>query len=266
MWGAIAAITLISLGATAVCGQTVSGVPQFEVASIKPTDPANPQKSVNLKGGELKATSYSLRNLIQLGWDVRGFQVAGGPVWLDSEKYYNVDAKPAVPLEVFGSAGEHQLRLMVQSMLADRFKVTLHRETQEMRVYFLVIGRNGAKLKRTGDAVGPGTSMRDGNGRLTATQIDMGMLAHDLGGELGVAVIDKTNLDGVYDIALAWNPDEEASAPASGSSPSMFTALRNSSDSSWTWAGGQWKYCWLTTRNTRQRTEMALRFMSRPAL
>jgi uncharacterized protein (TIGR03435 family) len=208
-----------------VDGQTLHGLPQFEVASIKPADPANSQKSVNLRGGELKATSYSLKNLIQLGWDVRSFQVLGGPDWLDSDKY-NVDAKPPAPLGIFAGEGERQFRLMVQSLVADRFKLKLHPETREMRVYFLAAGRNGPSLKRTAEAVGPGTSMYDGKGRLTATQIDMRMLAHDLGGELGVAVIDKTNLDGAFDITLEWNPDEDASAPASGSSPSIFTAIQ----------------------------------------
>lgn len=212
---------LISLVSAVLGGQTLPALPQFEVASIKPIDPANPQKSVNLRGGELKATSYSLKNLIQLGWDVRSFQVLGGPAWLDSDKY-DVDAKPAVPLEIFASEGMRQFRLMVQSLLAGRFRLKLHPETQEMRVYFLVVGRNGPSPKRTAEAVGPGTSMRDGKGRLTATQIDMGMLAHDLGGELGVAVIDKTNLDGAFDITLEWNPDEDAS----GSSPSIFTAIQ----------------------------------------
>jgi uncharacterized protein (TIGR03435 family) len=209
------ALALVVITSSMLCSQSPSDQPQFEVASIKPVDASGLQKSINLRGGEVKATNYSLRNLIQLGWDVRGFQISGGPAWLDSEKY-NVDAKPAAPLNVFAPDGASQLHQMVQSLLADRFKLQLHRETQETRVYNLVTGRNGVKLKRTGDAVGPGTSMRDGNGRLTATQIDMRMLAHDLGGELGVAVIDKTNLDGVYDITLAWNPDEDASAPGSG--------------------------------------------------
>jgi uncharacterized protein (TIGR03435 family) len=214
-------VTLISLVSAVLGAQTLPALPQFEVASIKPIDPANPQKSVNLRGGELKATSYSLKNLIQAGWDVRSFQVLGGPVWLDSDRY-NVDAKPAAPLEIFTSEGMRQFRLMVQSLLVDRFKLELHPETREMRVYFLVVGRNGSCLKRTAEAVGPGTSMRDGKGRLTATQIDMRMLAHELGGELGVAVIDKTNLDGAFDITLEWNPDEDAS----GSSPSIFTAIQ----------------------------------------
>jgi uncharacterized protein (TIGR03435 family) len=231
MRSTIMIVTLISLVPAVLGGQTLPGLPQFEVASIKPADPAILQKSVNLRGGELKATSYSLKNLIQLGWDVRSFQVLGGPDWVDSDKY-NVDAKPPAPLEIFRGEGQRQFRLMVQALLADRFKLTLHPETKEMRVYFLVVGRNGffgrpgSGLKRTADAVGPGTSMRDGKGRLTATQIDMRMLAHDLGGELGVAVIDKTNLDGAFDITLEWNPDEDASAPASGSSPSIFTAIQ----------------------------------------
>jgi uncharacterized protein (TIGR03435 family) len=225
----ITAVTLASLVLTTLGGQTVSGLPQFEVASIKPSDPANPQKSSNLRGDRLVATNYSLRNLIQIGWNVRSFEVLGGPAWLDSEKY-NVDAKPAVPLDMFGPPAEgiDKVRLMVQSLLADRFKLRLHTETREMSVYFLVVGRNGVKLKRTADAVGPGTSMHDaGRGRFVATQIDMRMLAqNELGGEVGVPVIDKTNLSGAYDLTLEWNPDDEASGPPPGASPSIFTAIQ----------------------------------------
>jgi uncharacterized protein (TIGR03435 family) len=136
-------------------GQAAPGRPQFEVASIKPTDPTDPQKSINLRGGSVKAANYSLKNLIQLGWDVRIFQILGGPAWLDSDKY-NVDAKPAVPLDLFGppAEGMDQLRSMVQFLLADRFQLRVHKETREARVYFLAAGRNGDKLKRTAEAVG----------------------------------------------------------------------------------------------------------------
>ena len=154
-----------------------------------------------------------------MGRNVRSFEVLGGPAWIDSEKY-NVEAKPA--------EGIDKVRLMVQSLLADRFKLRLHTETREMSVYFLVVGRNGVRMKRTADAVGPGTSMHDaGRGRFVATQIDMRMLAqNELGGETGVPVIDKTNLSGAYDLTLEWNPDDDASAPASAASPSIFTAIQ----------------------------------------
>lgn len=223
------AVALASLVSATMGGQVVYGLPGFEVASIKPSDASDPQKTSDVRGGTLQARNYSLKNLIQMGWNVRSFEVLGGPAWLDTEKY-NVDAKPAVPLNMFGPPGEgmDKVRLMVRSLLEDRFKLRVHTETREARVYFLVVARNGPRLKPTAEAAGPGTSMHDaGKGRFVATQIDMRMLAqNELGGEVGVPVIDKTNLTGAYDLTLDWNPDDDASTPASGSTPSIFTALQ----------------------------------------
>jgi uncharacterized protein (TIGR03435 family) len=114
---------------------------------------------------------------------------------------------------------------MVRFLLADRFKLKLHRETKEMNVYFLVVARKGTSLKQIGES-DQGTSMHDGNGRLDATMIDMPALASYLGGELGLSVLDKTGLSGVYNIQLEWSPDGNASTPASVSSPSIFTAVQ----------------------------------------
>lgn len=200
--------------------------PQFEIASIKPVDRADIPKSINLRGGGVNATNYSLKDLIQLGWDVRSFQVTGGPGWLESEKY-NVEAKPATPVNIFapGSGGVDRVRQMVQALLAERFELKLRRETKEMSVCFLRVAKNGIRLERTGEGVGPKTTMNDGKGRLNATQIDMGMLARELGGVMGVAVIDQTALHGAYDIKLLWDADQGAAAPASNALPSIFAAL-----------------------------------------
>jgi uncharacterized protein (TIGR03435 family) len=113
---------------------------------------------------------------------------------------------------------------MVQSLVTDRFRVKLHRETREMRVYFLDAGKNGVRLKRTAGAAGPNTSFRDGNGFMAATQIDMGILARNLAGELGVPVIDRTSLAGAYDFRLEWNPTDDPAIQSSA--PSIFTALQ----------------------------------------
>lgn len=202
--------------------------PEFEVASIRPSNSTDTQKSIHVTPGfqGFTAENYSLKDLIKLGWDVRSFQILGGPKWLDSDRY-NVVAKPSEGSVVPGNYGLHQFQLMVRSLLADRFKLKLHGETREMKVYFLTDTRNSVSLKRTGEASGQGTSMHGGNGHLVGTQIDMPMLARNLGGELGVPVIDKTNLKGVYDIDLVWNPDEGAAASVSNPGPSIFTAVQD---------------------------------------
>jgi uncharacterized protein (TIGR03435 family) len=115
---------------------------------------------------------------------------------------------------------------MVQSMLADRFLLKLHRETKEMSVYFLVIGRNGPRLKPTAEPADQGPHIQDGKGQLIATKVGMPLLSRALAGELGATAIDRTNLGGAYDLKLEWNPDEDVSAALSNSGPSIFTAMQ----------------------------------------
>lgn len=95
-----------------------------------------------------------------------------------------------------------------------------------MSVYFLVIGRNGPRLKQTGEPADQGPHIQGGKGQLIATKVDMPLFSRALAGELGVTVIDKTNLRGAYDLKLEWNPDEGVSAAVSSSSPSIFTAVQ----------------------------------------
>jgi uncharacterized protein (TIGR03435 family) len=219
---AIAAV----LAAIGCEGQSTPVPAQFEVVSIKPSNAPDLRKSIRgMPGGGFQAVNYSLRDLIQLGWNVRSFQISGGPGWLGSARY-DVETRTAIPFNVFEPDGQRQFQLMVQSLLADRFQLALHRDQKEMRVYLLVPAGNGVTPKRTGDAVDRETSMHDGKGFLAATKIDMPMLARDLSGEVGIPVLDRSNLSGVYDIRLEWNPDEDTSEPAADTKASIFTALQ----------------------------------------
>lgn len=219
---------LIAWGATVLSGQSTPTQPRFDVASIKPTSSTDPRRHITgMQRGDFKATNYTLKDLIRLGWDVRSYQITGGPKWLDTDRY-NVEVKPEAPFDVPGpgNEGEHRLRLMVQSMLANRFKLKLHREVKEMGVYFLTIGRSGPTLSRTAQSVDQGPHIQDGRGLLIATKADMPLFSRALAGELGVTVIDKTNLSGDFDLKLEWTPDEDAAIPTSSSGPSIFTALQ----------------------------------------
>jgi hypothetical protein len=73
-----------------------------------------------MQRGGFKAMNYTLKDLIRLGWDVRSYQISDGPKWLDSDRY-DIEVKPEAPFDVPGpgNEGDHRLRLMVQSMLAD---------------------------------------------------------------------------------------------------------------------------------------------------
>lgn len=200
--------------------------PRFDVVSIKPSEALNTNKTFRMTPDDgFKAGNYSLKDLIRLGWDVRNFQISGGPGWLDTERY-DVQTKSDVAFNPLSPEGEVRQRGMVQRMFQDRFRLQVHQEEKEMSVYYLVLAQGPLKLKRTGDAREPGTQMRDGRGQMWATKFDMDLFARYLGGELGFPVIDQTGLAGVYDFELAWNPDDGKTDAATDSRPTMVTAIK----------------------------------------
>ena len=209
-----------------ILGQSTPPPSRFDAVSIKPSAAQNTNKTFRFTpDGGFRAGNYSLKDLIRLGWDVRNFQILGGPGWLDTERY-NVQTKLDVPFNPLSPQGEGRHREMVRSMLEDRFRLKVHQQTKEMTVYYLVSAQGLPKLQRTGDAREASTHMNDARGQMWATKFDMGLFARYLGGELGFPVIDQTGLPGVYDFELAWNPDDGKTGAETDSRPSMVTALK----------------------------------------
>jgi uncharacterized protein (TIGR03435 family) len=121
---------------------------EFEVASIKPSAP--PGRGVIRKDspggpgsgdpGRVTYTFSTIRDLMVDAYGVKRYQVSGGPKWLDSEPFDIVAKVPE-------GATKEQVKVMLQNLLAERFKLTLHRETKELPMYALVVGAKGPKLK-----------------------------------------------------------------------------------------------------------------------
>ncbi len=198
---------------------------QFEVASVKPAVPGSKYNGAYLiaPGGRFLGINITVERLIQEAFDVRDFQIFGGPSWITSERY-DIEAKAE------GWASPEQLRPLVQSLLADRFKLAIHRETKELPIYVLVVGKGGPKVQPSKSNAGPGIG--GARGRINARQVSMAMFAGRLGLMLGRFVEDRTGLTGEYDIRLEWNQEDSAASMgpdvgASGSSgPSIFAALQ----------------------------------------
>jgi uncharacterized protein (TIGR03435 family) len=222
---------------TLVHAQTQSAPrPAFEVASIKPGDPNSQMFRIgSMPGGRFAANNASLKLLIQTAYDVRSHQISGGPNWLDSAKF-DIEAKSdsAAPIPA-GPAGGPQMRLMLQSLLEERFKLKLHRESKEEPVYELVVAKGGPKLQQAADSLKQqqrGLQMR--RGQLTGTAAPMSILVSQLSQQLGRSVIDKTGLTGQYDFDLKWTPEfgqsqggpADAGPPPDSPGPSIFTALQ----------------------------------------
>src|ERR1700682_101130 len=155
--------------ASAPMAHTQDPPKQFEVASIKPADPNGHGVRIQMApGGRMTANGVTVKFLIQQAYTVKDFQITGGPNWIGSDRY-DISTKA----EGEGQITPEQLRVMMQGLLADRFKLTFHRETKEMPVYALVVGKNGPKMHETerapdGDREGRGgAQIRMSRGQIT---------------------------------------------------------------------------------------------------
>jgi uncharacterized protein (TIGR03435 family) len=227
----------------------------FEVASIKPNAGDDRRMSIQIQpGGGLRATGATLKMLLTLAYDVRDFQISGGPGWINTDRY-DVMAKAersasaeAVPDDLRKMTDDQrktlgdQMRERLRSLLADRFQLTLHRETKEQSVYALVVGKSGSKLQesQSTEGGGPRGMMRMGRGQLSGQGVQMQGLTMALSNQVGRPVIDRTGLKGNFDFKLEWTPDQGQSAgplgggppgadappPPDPNGPSIFTAVQ----------------------------------------
>ena len=144
---------VIALAVTSIIELTAQTPPKpaFDVASIKVNDSGGPIRVANIQGG-FRATNISVQQLIVRAYDVRDFQIAGGPGWMASDRF-DVDAK----VESGRDVTPELVGLMLQDLLADRFQLKAHQQKRELPAYELTIGKNGHKMRpaATTTAVAP---------------------------------------------------------------------------------------------------------------
>jgi bla regulator protein BlaR1 len=180
--------------------------PAFEVVSIKPNRTGARSSGFHRAGGgNLNAINVTLKTLIGYAYDVRGYQISGGPPWIDSERY-DILAKPEGTELDSRTARVELMRHRVQALLADRFQLTITKTTKELPMFTLVVAKNGPKLTR---AKGDDRDMVTNGHHLTCRTTSMESLAKNfLQGELGRFVADRTGLKGEFDFTLDWAPQE----------------------------------------------------------
>ncbi len=228
---------------------TSTDSPKFEVASIKPSHEGSGRIMIQIQpGGRLDAKNVNVKFLIQQAYGVRDFQITNAPSWVNSERF---DVLAKAP-DGTSNLTPDKLRPMMQALLEERFKLTLHRETKEMPAYTLVVAKGGSKMKEdpAGDGDGPDGAggpggpgggrggpgggrgmMRMGRGMVNAEGVKLEFLVNNLANQLGKTIIDKTDLKGIYTFKLEWTPEPGGpthpgeDAPAADG-PSIFTALQ----------------------------------------
>jgi len=215
----------------------------FEVAAIKLNQSGSGNSNSDTDNGRFTATNLSLKNLMQWeAYDIPASRILGGPKWLDSTRFdieAKMDEATAAQLKALDrQQSQIQSQAMFQQLLADRFKLVVHWETRELPVYALVVMKSGAKLQPTKDTTGnsgTSTSGHDSTVKFTATGQTVAQLAQSLtssaAGDLGREVIDKTGIEGRYDVTINWTRDTGAASSgadgnAQDSGPSLFTAIQ----------------------------------------
>jgi uncharacterized protein (TIGR03435 family) len=227
----------------------------FETASVKPNKSGAEERYIRLDpgGGSLTVVNLQLRQLITFAYEIQSFQLEGGPDWIDSDRF-DILAKPE--REVPSAGGQDPLRMMLRTLLGDRFKLVMHKETKELPIFELVRAREDGKLgpqlrpaavdcaaraaaARAGTP--PPSSGPPGPGSCGTTMnpvsvrgggATMAMLASLLEGPAKRLVIDRTGLTGSWDLEVKYTPDRSQIPPGvelpssiDPNGPSLFTAL-----------------------------------------
>ncbi len=236
--------------AALLVGVAAAAQESFEVASIKPGDPADRRVMIRLQpGGRMTTANVPVIMLIRQAYEVQDFQITGAPDWVKTERW-NIDAKmggaddidqrkmSVEQMEAFSK----RLQACLQSLLEERFGLKAHRESKEMPVYALVVAKGGQKLTEV-EKPGPGKprQMRMGRGELMGTSVQVADLAKSLSERVGRPVEDRTGLKGFYNYTLTWTPDASEMMmmpgppgppgpneppPPDPNGPSLFTALQ----------------------------------------
>ncbi len=236
------------VAAASLQGQTPAAALAFEVASVKPSEPITPamvqagkiHAGMKIDGARVDIGNFTLMQLIAKAYDVKGYQLQG-PAWMTptAQRFDIIGNLPA-------GATKEQVPAMLQVLLAERFGLVVHKETKEQKIYALIVGKGGSKLKETevppaaadgatpnpgvtgsssvtintsksgGAEVSDGAGMRqkmmpaaDGKSmRFEITKATMPLLAEGLTPMVDRPIVDMTELKGNYDVAFEISREE----------------------------------------------------------
>jgi uncharacterized protein (TIGR03435 family) len=211
---AVAALIVAAAGMFAQSPVPRPAFDSFEVATIKPAAPDSRGRYIRMQSAHrFFAKDYSLKALVGAAYNLTPQAISGGPAWIESDRY---DILAGTPGEVRPNLDEQMS--MLRNLLAERFKLTFHREQKELSLYALVVAKGGSKLK---ESTGPPDALPEtvsvvypesGGGVrivLPVRNATMAQFASIMNRAiLDRPVVDQTGLSGRYDFDLEWTPDE----------------------------------------------------------
>lgn len=239
---------LVLLFASSAAALIAQIPPTFEVASVRQNKSETAQANIGMLPNGVNFVNLPLRAIIQFAYGVnQPSKLSGVPEWAVTARY-DINARAAGPVTL------EERRLMLQALLADRFKLVARWEKREVSVLALMLARNDGKLGRnlieSKGCIAPGSAAAKeaapagaqmpicgpktgGIGRLILTGVPLQQFTALLGAMLSRTVVDKTSLTGRYDIDLTYTPEQVMAAganipgpPADPNGPSIYTAVR----------------------------------------
>jgi uncharacterized protein (TIGR03435 family) len=228
----------------------------FEVATVKPNKSGKPGGSMRREpGGRITAVNMPLQQLITFAYQISPMQLVGGPGWIGTERFDIVAKLEGDPAPVPAWLGPDHAMLAMQTLLAERFRLEVHRESREFDVFALVMPRAGGSpgpaLKRStqdcspeavkamagrgGPPPGPKSPVlcaaRMLPGRLQLGGMPMSTVTGPLGALTGRIVVDRSGLQGNWDFDLTFAPEPGRGVvgdipPPDPNGPSIFTAVQ----------------------------------------
>jgi uncharacterized protein (TIGR03435 family) len=203
--------------------------PSFDVASLKRSPPP-PGDLINInlgkvQHGELTMVNVSLADILRFAFTISNDQQIAGPDWMRNKSVrFDILAKapPGTP--------DEQIRLMLQTLIQERFKLAYHREPRELSYMALAIGKQGSKLAAAQEGA-ENPRNKSWPYDIDSTHMSMQMLVTVLSRFLREPILDETGLKGYYVVKLTWAPDNVQPAGNPSEAPAPLAATDNTGPS-----------------------------------
>ena len=238
----LASIAVVSIAMPFAIGAAQAA---FEAATVKPSPPGTTRAAGGIgsrisPGGRFFANNNSLKDLIETAYELKGFQVIGGPKWMDPDMMTTTD-RYIVEATAGKAATRSEVQQLLQTLLAERFKLKFHWESREFQIYELVAGKSGHRLGSDKGGTAQDATLSSGQGHIRAKKMSMSEFANGLSQFTGRMVVDKTGIAGRFDFNLDYTPEAfrtgsltaadvprvPGETPADPNGPSLFTALQD---------------------------------------
>jgi len=188
--------------------------PAFEAAAIKPSSAPDGSSSTHSNNGRIRMENVNLRQIVMMAYRLQNYQYVGAAS-LENDRY-NIDAKAEEKVK------DAEMMQMLQTLLAERFKLKIHHESKQVSGYALLVAKGGLKVK---PVEGEGSGMNTNNTKLTATHVNMDRLSKWVSNVLHQPVNDETGVKDSFSFVMEFENPRPGRDEKETTLPTLFTAL-----------------------------------------